>query len=77
MIFSGCEQMQQQPFDTVFIHGLIRDEKGVKMSKSLGNGIDPLEVIDQMCIRDRLCIWRFVKRRAQPDAELPDAVADD
>lgn len=47
MIFSGCEQMGKAPFDTVFIHGLVRDENGVKMSKSLGNGIDPLEVIDQ------------------------------
>ena len=39
--------MKSQPFDTVFIHGIVRDENGVKMSKSLGNGIDPLEVIDK------------------------------
>lgn len=47
MIFSSVEQMDSQPFDTVFIHGIVRDENGVKMSKSLGNGIDPLLVIDQ------------------------------
>ena len=47
MIFSSCEQMGCQPFDTVLIHGLVRDEQGRKMSKSLGNGIDPLEVIAQ------------------------------
>jgi len=46
MIFSGVEQMGETPFDTVFIHGIVRDAKGQKMSKSLGNGIDPLEVID-------------------------------
>ena len=47
MIFSACEQMGEVPFDTVFIHGIVRDELGRKMSKSLGNGIDPLIVIDQ------------------------------
>ncbi len=47
MIFSGFEQMGEKPFKTVLFHGLIRDSQGRKMSKSLGNGIDPLEVIDQ------------------------------
>jgi valyl-tRNA synthetase len=47
MIFSGCEQMGQIPFHTVLIHGLVRDDKGRKMSKSLGNGIDPLEMADK------------------------------
>ena len=47
MIFSACEQTKQPPFHTVFIHGLVRDDKGRKMSKSLGNGIDPLEMIDK------------------------------
>ena len=47
MIFSGMEQMKQEPFKTVFIHGLVRDDKGRKMSKSLGNGIDPLEMADK------------------------------
>jgi valyl-tRNA synthetase len=45
MIFSGFEQMGEKPFKTVLFHGLVRDELGRKMSKSLGNGIDPLEVI--------------------------------
>ena len=47
MIFSGCEQMKKIPFRTVLIHGLVRDDKGRKMSKSLGNGIDPLEVAEK------------------------------
>ena len=47
MIFSGLEHMGKEPFSTVFIHGLVRDAKGRKMSKSLGNGIDPLEVINE------------------------------
>ncbi|MDD5940010.1 MAG: valine--tRNA ligase [Lachnospiraceae bacterium] len=47
MIFSGYEQMGERPFKTVLFHGLVRDAQGRKMSKSLGNGIDPLKVIDQ------------------------------
>ncbi|AWK51843.1 valine--tRNA ligase [Clostridium beijerinckii] len=46
MIFSGLHNMGETPFDTVLIHGLIRDSQGRKMSKSLGNGVNPLEVID-------------------------------
>ena len=45
--FSACEYTGEKPFDTVLIHGLVRDAQGRKMSKSLGNGIDPLEVIEQ------------------------------
>ena len=59
MIFSGIENMGKSPFDTVLIHGLVRDEQGRKMSKSLGNGIDPLEVIDQYgadALRFSLCM---------------------
>ncbi|MBQ9937082.1 MAG: valine--tRNA ligase [Oscillospiraceae bacterium] len=47
MIFSAIEHTGQAPFDTVFIHGIVRDEQGRKMSKSLGNGIDPILVIDE------------------------------
>ena len=47
MIFSGLEYMGEKPFDNVFIHGIVRDSQGRKMSKSLGNGIDPLEIIEK------------------------------
>ena len=47
MVFSGLEQTGKEPFHTVLIHGLVRDSQGRKMSKSLGNGIDPLEVVDK------------------------------
>ena len=47
MIFSGCEHTGKTPFHTVLIHGLVRDDQGRKMSKSLGNGIDPLEMIEK------------------------------
>ena len=47
MIFSSVENMHERPFDTVFIHGIVRDAQGRKMSKTLGNGIDPLIVIDE------------------------------
>ena len=55
MVFSGLEQTGKEPFHTVLIHGLVRDSQGRKMSKSLGNGIDPLEVIDKYGA-DALCM---------------------
>ena len=58
MVFSSCETMGEVPFKHVFLHGLVRDEQGRKMSKSLGNGIDPLEVIDEVgadALRFMLC----------------------
>ena len=59
MIFSGLEHTGKAPFNTVLIHGLVRDEQGRKMSKSLGNGVDPLEVIAKYgadALRFTLCL---------------------
>lgn len=58
MVFSGCEVMGEEPFEYVYLHGLVRDEEGRKMSKSLGNGIDPLEIIEEVgadALRFMLC----------------------
>ena len=58
MVFSGCEVMGEEPFEYVYLHGLVRDEEGRKMSKSLGNGIDPLEIIEGVgadALRFMLC----------------------
>ena len=75
MVFSGYEVMKEPPFKYVFLHGLVRDEEGRKMSKSLGNGIDPLEVIDQVgadALRFMLCTgitpgndMRFIKSKLE------------
>ena len=75
MVFSGLYAMNEIPFKYVLIHGLVRDEQGRKMSKSLGNGIDPLEIIDEVgadALRFMLCTgitpgndMRFIKSRLE------------
>ncbi len=75
MVFSGLYAMDEIPFKYVLIHGLVRDEQGRKMSKSLGNGIDPLEIIDEVgadALRFMLCTgitpgndMRFIKSRLE------------
>lgn len=75
MVFSSCEVMGEIPFKHVFLHGLVRDEQGRKMSKSLGNGIDPLEIIDEVgadALRFMLCTgitpgndMRFIRNKLE------------
>lgn len=75
MVFSGCECMGDIPFKYVFVHGLVRDELGRKMSKSLGNGVDPLEVIEEFgadALRFMLCTgitpgndMRYIPKRVE------------
>ncbi len=75
MVFSGIESMKEVPFKYVYLHGLVRDELGRKMSKSLGNGIDPLEIIDEVgadALRFMLCTgitpgndMRFIRNKLE------------
>lgn len=67
MIFQGLEFTNKDPFETVLIHGLIRDSKGRKMSKSLGNGVDPIEVIDQYGVD---ALRYFLTTNSAPGADL-------
>lgn len=67
MIFQGLEFTQKDPFETVLIHGLIRDEKGHKMSKSLGNGVDPIAVIDEYGVD---ALRYFLTTNSAPGADL-------
>ena len=63
MVFSGMEVMNEVPFKYIYVHGLVRDAQGRKMSKSLGNGTDPLELIDKYGA-DAL---RFIRSFPAPD----------
>jgi valyl-tRNA synthetase len=84
MIFSGLEHMGRAPFKTVFIHGIIRDAQGRKMSKSLGNGIDPLELIEKYgadALRFTLATgnspgndMRFVNERAESSRNFANKI---
>ena len=65
MIFSGLHNMGEAPFRKVFIHGIIRDSQGRKMSKSLDNGVDPMDVIEKYgadALRFMLYKWNFTRK---------------